>query len=623
MLIRSDGKAFRRPVLSPDGTTLAVLALDDRIHLINLSEAAQGRKFVNGLKITKATRPFIRTCTILRWSPEVVCVPNNESLSNTTSECDFGKSWLLLSDGRHVIALSTDLRSPRMMPKADEEGLKSNILAEYDLGDHMGKVSHMEFVLDHRHALVISELGSSAAILNLTGPQRDDIHHVKFPDARTVAQSPDSRYFALLRRDKAQDKITVFQLGENKELSYKSFDCNTADAQNITWCPTGQPLLAVWESPTYGVRVLFFTAQGHALSQFDVNSTVFQWDRGLSHSGEPEGIGLTYWNWSRANRTSNHLTLQAMSNGDKQVLLRYQSTNTIGTRPRARIVHPNVVEGSKTFVWVESNKITLDKPVEFTRQSGAFEVAQTLADSRLLAKSDSQTQAQATDSNLVDIIEMNSTHTLVATRIRSSPRTLFLWRPHSTAHPQTVFVFKHAIRQIHFHPFLPHVLVIITNSKHPRVYAWFQHTSPPIAGLVPIDTSSSTNFSGSWLPECVGDGPNDVGNSSSDLSRQRCPFLFTSNTAFEAGYLSSHEGQMLFESILTRPSQQSGDVTLSAEGDESTTELVDTPSRPSKSKPGENSNGLIKKARFDVPEEPETDWKEDSVHEEAGYAYAW
>ncbi len=629
MLIRSNGTALRRPVLSPDGKTLAVIAPDERIHLIDLSEAAKGRKFIKGLKITKSTRPFVKTCPILRWSPEVVYSPDDEALetlSTTTSECEFGQSWLLISDGRRVIALSVDLRTPKAMSTADEEGTKSNILADYDLGEQMGKIGLLEFVFDHRHAIAISELGSSAAILNLSRPQRDDIPHVKFPDARSLARAPDSRYFALLRRDKAQDRITVFHLGANSQLSYKSFDCHTSDAQDVAWCPTGQPLLAIWDSSTYGVKVLFFTAQGHALKQLEITGSVFQWSPTPPQSEIPEGLGLTYWSWRRANKSTNNLCLQLLANGEKQVLVRTQSTNSMVVRAWARITHPESVDGTKTFAWLESTESTksmTDKSTVFARRADAFEVEKTpLKDSKSHSRATYESQLKApTDLDQVDLIELNSNHTIIATRLRNSPRTLFLWRPQDGVIPHTVLIFRHAVRQVHFHPYLPHVMIVLTNSKNPRIYAWHQATSPPIAGPIPLDTSTSTNFSGAWLPECLSTGGNHQSNGANNNDIQRCPFLFTSNAAFEAGYLSNHEGQLVFESILHRPSQRLDDLTLSMAGDESTTELIDTPSRPSKQNQGENGDGVIKKTRFDVPENSETSWKEDPIHAQAQAAY--
>jgi len=79
----------------------------------------------------------------------------------------------------------------------------------------------------------------------------------------------------------------------------------------------------------------------------------------------------------------------------------------------------------------------------------------------------------------------------------------------------------------------------------------------------------------------------------------------------------------VFESILHRPSQQLGDVTMALTGDDSVTEVIDTPSRTSKKVLGQNGNGSVRKARFDVPEESESAWKEDPIHQQAGYGYAW
>ena len=628
MLIKSDGKALRRPVLSPDGKTLAVISADERIHLISLSEAARGHRYINGVKITRSIRPFLQTCQILRWSPEMVYTHDDEAvevLSNTTSECDLGRSWLLLSDGRRVIAISTELRTPKMMPTADEEtGVKSNVLADYDLGQQMGKIGLVDFVFDHRHALVIFEIGSSAAILSLCRPQRDDIPHVKFPDGRSLARAPDSRYFALLRREKGQDKITVFELGIGKEVTYKSFDCITSDAQDIAWCPTGQPLLAVWDSPSYGVKVSFVTAQGHALSQFDIGLPALQ--RGLNKvfPDEVERVDLTFWSWRDAKLNTSTLTVEVLATGQKQVLVRYQPTNSMEARLLAHLTHPAVIDGAKSFVWQESNSIIADRSAtSFTRQTGTFEVVETSSGSKLKNQCNSQSRSHPQDTDQVDIIELNSTHTVVATHISSSPRKLLLWRTSNTVHPHTVLIFSHAIRQIHFHPFLPQVLIVITSSKNARVYAWYQHNSPPISGLIPIDVSRSINFCMRWLPECVSRNDTRQVTGESNITAQRVPILFTSNAAFEAGYLSSQDNKIVFESILHRTSQSPGDLSMGLAGEDSTSEIIDTPSRASKQKPGENVNGVTKKARFDVPDTLDNVWREDPIHEQAGYGYAW
>lgn len=611
MLIRIHNKALQRPVLSPDGRHLAVIAPDLRIHIVNIHEAAQGRRFVNGLKVPKDMCQFLQRCSILRWSPETMIDEADDVLSTTTSECDFGSTWLSLSDGKKVIAMSTEVKTPRMMPRPaidKDSGVKSNILADYDLSGHYGKANLVEFVFNHRYALVMQQYGL-ASIISLTRPHRDEIQHTKFPDSRGFAAAPDSRYFALLRLDRMQDKVTVFELDQDHKITFKSFDCHTSDAQSLMWCPTGTPMLAVADASTYGVKVSFFTAQGHQLKQLDITPSAFYWGSELAN--QAQGIGLMHWTWKKAGLQDDQLTLQTFANGQKQVLVRYQSTSSMMPRVLMRITHPETIDGSRTLVWSESTGDASSSTL-FRRQTGTIDV-------KSIFNTDTQRQSPSASSNHVDLIEFNCKHNLLATRHPSSLRTLFLWYPQQPAYPHTVLSFTHSVKQVLFHPFLPHVLLILTTSKSPRIYVWYQENLPPISGLVPIDTSSSTNFSTSWLGECAtkpdgGDGT-------------RCPLLFTSTSAFEAGYLSSVDGRVVFKSILSRGHHlANGDTSILSQDDDDSamTTEIDTPSRPGKTRPADDMTASMKKARFEVPPNRRTD-RDDPVHEEAGVrlGYAW
>jgi hypothetical protein len=654
MLIRNLGEALRRPVLSPDGTILAGIAPDNKIHLIDLAEAAKGRKSINAVRLPRATQPFVRTCTILRWSPEVLLNDHAlEVLSNTTSECEYGKSWLLLSDGKRVIALSTEVRprvcsgithacnsitvgkiltgvpqvrSPKMMPRSNDDNddePRSNILADYSLGEHLGELSLVEFVFDHRHALVISAVGASAAILSLSRPQRDDIPYVKFCNASGVAQAPDSRYFALLRRDKGQDKITVFRLGDERQLSYKSFDCHTSDAQRVTWCPTGQSLLAVLESAAYGVKVLFYTAQGQALRNYDIGGSVF---RGNPDQGAPwqsEGLGLTLWKWTKATRKTTHLSLQVLADGHSRISVRYQSTNSMETHQRAGLTHPDLVDGSKTLVWNEASTTTPNEPVGFTRQTGTFDLTQIPSTTESNTQTRPTQQAQGHEINQIDIAEINSSHSLLAVRALSSPRALVLWKLQDPSCPLAVINFKRTISQVLFHPCLPNVLAVLTRSKVPRIYVWSDAGSAPVAGVIPVDTATSTSFVGYWLSSCIDDGDTQMHTGAGSPTGQRCPFLLTSNAAFDAGYLSHNQGQVAFKSIIRPPVHTMDEHTMEPEGDESITEVIETPSKPGRHE-SDADNVIVKEIRFDIPQGANPDWRDDPVHSEAKYGkFIW
>ncbi|KAK5198003.1 hypothetical protein LTR99_009421 [Exophiala xenobiotica] len=634
MLIVDIGIALQRPVLSPDGILLAAISTDQRIHLVDLAEATNGRRAISAIKVPKGARPFLKECHILRWSPEILVLAQGEAdeiLSNTTSECDLGLTWLLLSDGDRLIALSTDLKSPSMMPGASdgEENAKSNILADYELGAHFGRLSLAEFVFNHRHALVFFEFGTTAAILSLVKPQRDDIPHIKFPDSGSFANAPDARHFALLRRDKGRDRVTVFEMGQNNIITYNSFDSNTSDAQSLTWCPARDPIIAVCDSAAYGAKVSFFTAQGHALKQLDISSASF--GKSIEPSNQPlnidmESLGITHWKWTRGSKEDDK-TLQIAVNGQRQVLIRSHTTKSMSTQTITAFTHKDIVDGSQTFVWQETTQShlpahTSTTPI-FIRQTGTFDASETQGQSGQQKPSDTNSkQSGIAAQTHIDIISPNTNHTIIATRIRTSPQTLFLWKPseinngNTNPHPHTVLIFTHPVKQVLWHPFLANVLLILTTTKTPRLYAWYQEPLAPITGIIPIDTTTpptSTNYSATWLPECSGVRPDD------DHGR-RCPFMLTSTTAYEVGYIAAHDGHVVFESIinrsdmLTAPGGGGDDETTTT----STTSMfeIDTPSRwPS------DRGQKQKKARFDVDPNPRTD-KEGELFAEAGYAYS-
>lgn len=278
----NDSPGLHRPAISPNGRILAVVAPDPRIHLLDLTDAVHGDNAITRLRLPPNAKAFLQDCHIIRWSPEFML--DDDADSTTTSEADLGTTWLLLSDGKRVIAMSTDIRLPRMMPGVDgDTGSKSNILADYDLGGQFGNLTLLEFVFDHRHALLMYEHGGSATLLSLTRPQREEISNVKHTGSTAFAQAPDANRFALLRRDEGQDKISVFELSSNSVPVQHAFEPRTSDAQGVMWCPAGQPILAVYDAPSYGLNVTFYTAQGHALEaaghwidQYEPGQTAFE-----------------------------------------------------------------------------------------------------------------------------------------------------------------------------------------------------------------------------------------------------------------------------------------------------------------------------------------------------------
>ncbi|KEF57053.1 uncharacterized protein A1O9_07243 [Exophiala aquamarina CBS 119918] len=478
---------------------------------------------------------------------------DDDTRSTTTSEADFGTTWLLLSNGRRVIALSTDLRVPSMTPGfGEDDGSKSNILADYELGGHFGNLTLLEFVFDHRHALLMFEHSASAMLLNLTRPQRDEISHIKHPDSTSFAQAPDTNRFALLRRDKGQDKISVFERSSTGALIRQTFDSHTSDAQGIMWCPGGQPLLAVCDSSTYGVSVLFYTAQGHSLKQLDINSTSMNLVRLPMNV---EGVGTTCLKWIN---TSCGETIQGVLDGQRQLLLRNLVPSSMGARQVALFVHPDTIDGDKTFVWQEEIQKGLTSSFSsiFLRQKASFSAIP---------------ESEGPSSHSTNMIEINADQTMIATSLQGFTKMLWIWKPRQSE-PHTVIIFRHPVKNVLWHPTMPHVLAVVTNQKRPIVYVWYQPNLGPIRGQITLNhemhsnqlvSTLSTRFSGSWLP-------------AAKHTDGRVPFFFTSATRFEVSFLQSLNGEVIFESALRR----SRDL---LEGDESSgfeeTVNVHTPSR--------------------------------------------
>ena len=295
--------ALHRPVLSPNGSFVAVIVPNYEIHIISLAEAYSGSRVVRRIVLPKAARSFPGRANLLIWSPRTINSANDGN-TTTTSEMAFDTAWLMLSDGNRVIAFSTELKRPGMGDYGDDspgDVEKSNILADFEIGNQYGRITVLDFVFGHRHALLLFEMNTHASIVSLTKLQRDDVLGTKFSDARSFAPSPRGQHFALLTRSKGQDQISVFSPSDKAFNNPLTFNPLTNDAQGMKWCPEGDPLIAVWESPSYGFKVSFFSALGHHMRQLDMGSpTVSDGPRVVPF----EGLGVGHLEWLSRGRKS-------------------------------------------------------------------------------------------------------------------------------------------------------------------------------------------------------------------------------------------------------------------------------------------------------------------------------
>lgn len=217
--------------------------------------------------------------------------------TEAASKVALGTIWLVLSDGDRILVVSTDLSHTRFMEREGENGEEeetSDILADFEIGKQYGRITLLDFVFSYRRIIILFEMCTQASIISLTKFRRDDILLPKFSDTRTFSQSPQSRHFALLTRSNGRDQVSVFSQSDDASDKVQTFNTHTLDAQGIQWCPDGDPLLAVWDSASYGLKIIFFTSLGHHLRHLDIASPDLSHDLGFTPS---DGLGVCKFEW--------------------------------------------------------------------------------------------------------------------------------------------------------------------------------------------------------------------------------------------------------------------------------------------------------------------------------------
>ena len=173
---------------------------------------------------------------------------------------------------------------------------------------------------------------------------------------------------------------------------------------------------------------------------------------------------------------------------------------------------------------------------------------------------------------VVKFLELNHDCTFIATVVADNSKAIWLWQP-DHPEPHTIILFQHAVQQVLWHPIRPDILLVTTSQKLPMVYVWHSETKAPALCDIPIPTSSSTKFQGSWLLDKVQD---------------RNPFMLTTTKAFEVGLLELQEGNVVFQSLL-----QNASAFTQIEEEDNTTEEISTPSKPSRNGLGKNGISIM------------------------------
>lgn len=300
-----------RPVISDDGSLLATVTVDYYLRVLRLIDDGSMLEVASASLPTDLHQVIARLST-LTWASNVAFVCHNGP-----GEDDL--PLLCLSDGIRLVVMNPNALTGSLNGIGTKEAFNALIVADYHLGDQFGRLTFADFALDSQHVLVLFEMGSHASVLSLTNPQRDDIPGVKFNGERSISKSPDGHSFAVLLRNKSQDQVMILSLKDGTLQPEVTFNTDTSDAQGIVWSPDRDPVLAVYDSAAYGVKVLFFSALGHPLKQLEVSSFVDI--QGVS------GVGVSKLAWS----VMHGETMLAVADGEKRVLVRRQHNRSMAS----------------------------------------------------------------------------------------------------------------------------------------------------------------------------------------------------------------------------------------------------------------------------------------------------
>jgi WD40 repeat protein len=501
--------ALSRPAIAADGRHIALVTPQQELQLLRVVDNDH-TKIIHQGPVPQLSKSPTSHLTVLKWSSE----------SDGSDDCP----WLLLSDGSRLI-----VANPQIWIANTRTGLNANVnsavVADYDLGDHFGKLLFADFVLGQSKVLTLFEANGSAVFLSTTKSSRQEVPTVKYTGPRSIARSSDNRSLALMQRVKGADQVVLFGVNQDDLLVQSCFVLPTYDAAGIMFSPSSDPVLVAWDSPSYGVKVYFFSSMGHRLTQLDVV--------GFGKSSGLDGVGVSKLCWY----STSDSTVLAVADGHKQVLVRRQKKRSADSDQLGVLIHPPVIDGMQSIVWQQTS---VD---DFALQKGAFDAV-----------------VEPAASGDVALLELSADQSFLSSVSADNPKTVWLWQPEHSE-PHTIIVFQDQVRQLLWHPKQKDILLVVTANKLAKTFVWYTETRPPAACNIDQDIAESTKFEGIWLP------------------RVACKnaFALTSTTGINMGVMREREGKVLFSSILHQSRFDLEDSGM----DE--TEMQ-TPSKPSKRK---------------------------------------
>lgn len=123
----------------------------------------------------------------------------------------------------------------------------------------LGRIYNVQFGSTANEVLVSSSFGVKLTIWSLLTTRGVEVKDPK-TTSRFCDCRPRSGHLAILVRDTAHDALVLLPPGKPDQV--KNVELATVDAQGVKWSPDGR-WIAIWESGSYGYKVLTYTADGN------------------------------------------------------------------------------------------------------------------------------------------------------------------------------------------------------------------------------------------------------------------------------------------------------------------------------------------------------------------------
>lgn len=325
----------------------------------------------------------------------------------------------------------------------------------------VGKSTFLDFGATDDELYVFSAHGIKLSLYQLHRSKAVEIANPKYFNVLSAPRGFSVRsathHLALLTRTQGKDFISIHS-PDTREVQ-RSWSPDTTDAAGLAWTPNGRWLI-VWESPSQGHKVLFYTPDGNVFKSW-------QGPYAQAEALESFGSGVRCVSFSP---NGEHAAIT--DSGRAFSILSLQSAEG------RQMVHPlSITPKDTTRVWQEQGQI----------KNGGGLVVDFIRVSRPIAPSRSATLVQESKTG-GDFVAFDVSSNLLATRLEEAPSTAFIWDI-PTSELRAVLLFRASISKMEWHPQRPEQLLLTCEGED--AYKCIAFLWDPLSdGPRPVDFAS-------------------------------------------------------------------------------------------------------------------------------------